>query len=486
MKQNSNHHHHYQHSLNDSFDSGTGGTGGGGYSSGQVTPSSPSMSSPSHLFPLSSGQRFKSGGGELSTGEGLRLPTATLMADASTQTQNPITTKPTMISRWTQTTNITPTHVRIPKYAGRMLNVDGDNVQNRIINGGSEKLGRYQHQPIEVSRGVDCTSRITGLPIIATGSRASSSSYYHRPSLQNYLLSEKRFAKGRYSSAVQQTVQQQQQQQGEDLYDQVYGSNNLSTGSGLVYGSVNNANNLYDQVAQERIIPTGEHNERNDNLAYYEDVYDGYHDDDDYFDEDDDYYYYYDDDLEDFDDESDDDEDFDADDEFGGEESVDEDEDEDDDDDDEDDEVEEEEVVLESDDMMFEQRLRVMNDHGVHEDHEFEREYTSEECEFIMDGQSLSLYDKQQKQQFVRGYQLRQQPLQLATKTSVKTIVTTTNNKQQSNSNCNNNNDNNQQQQVKSNQIVVSKQHQQSQNDGIRMSASFSAVDFKRNIAGRR
>ncbi|KAI2800913.1 Rho GTPase activating protein 39 [Blomia tropicalis] len=166
LKQNTNHQNSHN---NESFDSGTGGTGNS--SSGHVTPSSPSFSSPSHPF----GPKLKWGpnSGPPSTTRSITSPSVPILVDASTQTQNPITSKPTMVSRWTQTTNITPTNVRLTRRPG----------------------------PTKAS--------------ISNGVQVNNAQ--QRPSLHHYLLSEKRFARGRHTNQLSMDPDPN-----EALYDQIH------------------------------------------------------------------------------------------------------------------------------------------------------------------------------------------------------------------------------------------------------------------------
>lgn len=368
LKQNTNHQNSHN---NESFDSGTGGTGNS--SSGHVTPSSPSFSSPSHPF----GPKLKWGpnSGPPSTTRSITSPSVPILVDASTQTQNPITSKPTMVSRWTQTTNITPTNVRLTRRPG----------------------------PTKAS--------------ISNGVQVNNAQ--QRPSLHHYLLSEKRFARGRHTNQLSMDPDPN-----EALYDQVYGSNT----QGLIYG---NGNEFYDIVANEQC---GTQMTSRD--GFYDDVYD-----DEYFDE-------YDEEFDENSSDEEDFEDFDADDEFGGE-SIDESE-EDEDEEDEECDFEESTDGEESVDGQLQRQIhRRQPPPGQRQTDE------------------LELYSAQGDfGEFVRGHSHRQ-----ALPSSVRSSIKISNN--------NNNN------------IVTSNNGQQSsnqmnQNDGIRMSASFTSVDFKRNIAGRR
>lgn len=266
--------------------------------------------------------------------------------------------------------------------------------------------------------------------------------HHHQPSLHHYLLSEKRFAKGRYS-VPPESLQQHPQQ--ESIYDPVYGSGQ----PGLIYG---NGGDFYDIVASDpapnQAALAGGHNRRSGG-DYYEDVYDGsssfYYDEEEDYLEDEDY----------FEDESEEDEgsECDADDEFaGGEESL-----------ESEDEEEEDETEEDDEDECDFDELDSLEDHPLH--------HRSD----MVDGQrhSVQQYHHHQQDvvdgQFIRGHNHRQalqQPVP-SHRSSIKVSATSSKIPPSTHQNEPKNGNN-------------------QQTEGIRMSASFSAVDFKRNALGRR
>lgn len=342
--------------ANDSSFDGTAGS----ISSGHVTPSSP-LSSPSHSNDLIQG-RVKYAAGSTSN---------KLVKLSDAQTQTPVDqqlTRPTMVSRWTQTTNMTSLNVKpLPAVTGNL---------KAIPAAAANRLGQLIGPP--------GPGRVT---------------QPQRPSLHHYLLSEARFAKGINGHQTGAGQSQQQRAQHDLLYDQVEGVNQHRIEDYYDIVTDGGGSNYYDvyEPAQQ---------EQDDNY------FDAYEEDEevDYYDE-----------------EETDEEDCDADDEFGEEEEVDDEEDEEEDFDDDDDD----ELVADEDE-----------DDGVMVERH-QQEMLMAEANY------------ENASEFIRSGPTRH--------SKVANVVAA---RQQ-------------------NQTPDTKVNDNGQ-DALRMSASFTAADFKRNAVGRR
>lgn len=297
------------------------------------------------------------------------------------QTQTPIDqqlTRPTMVSRWTQTTNMTPLNVKpLP-----------------TVTAGS--IGALRAAPAAANN----NNRLGHIMAPPGPGRVAQP---QRPSLHHYLLSEARFAKGingHQAGAGGAGHSQQQRAQHDQLYDQV------------------------DDVAQPRLEDY--YDMVTDGASNYYDVYEPAQHEDNYFDgyEDDEEVDYYD------EEDETDEEDCDADDEFG--EEVD------------DDEEDEEDEDFEDDD-----------DDELVADEEEEEDMLADRHQQEM---LMAEANYENAADFIRSGPIRN--------SKVANVVAA---RQQQH------------------QILDPKMNDSNSGpDGLRMSASFTAVDFKRNAVGRR